>query len=38
MFTALTLLPVTNAPCKFVIKVIVPVDAGVTDDVDVTLL
>jgi hypothetical protein len=29
---------VINAPCWFVVKVIVPVDAGVADVVDVTLL
>jgi hypothetical protein len=36
VLTARTLDPVTKAPCLFVVSVIVPVDAGVTVDVEVT--
>jgi hypothetical protein len=36
VLTARTLEPVTNAPCLFVMSVIVPVDAGTAVDVEVT--
>ena len=36
VLTARTLEPVANAPCLFVVSVIVPDDAGVADVVEVT--
>jgi hypothetical protein len=36
VFTARTREPVANAPCLFVVKTILPVDAGVAPDAEVT--
>jgi hypothetical protein len=36
VFTARTLVPVIKAPCLFVVRTIVPEDAGVTEVVEVT--
>jgi hypothetical protein len=36
VLTARTLVPVINAPCLFVVRTIVPEDAGVTEVVEVT--
>jgi hypothetical protein len=36
VLAARTLEPVTNAPCLFVVSVIIPVDAGVAVVIDVT--